>query len=52
MGEGGQKTQTSSFTSKFWGCNVEPGDCREQYCIVYLEVSKRIDFKVLIRKPL
>lgn len=46
MGEVGQKVQTSgSKINKSWGCNIQHGDCSQQYCIVYLKVARRVDIK-------
>ena len=46
MGKGGQKIQTSSYkTNKSWGCNVRHGDDCQQYCVVYLKISKKVDLK-------
>ena len=44
LDEGVQKAQTSNYRiNKFWECNI-------QYCIIYLKVAKRVDFKILITK--
>ena len=43
--EGDQKIWSGLITSlsKFWGCNVQHGDCSWQYCTVYLKVTKRVN---------
>lgn len=28
-----------------WGCNVQPGDYRLQYCVLYLKAAKKVDLK-------
>ena len=44
--EGGQKVQNFSYEiTKSWGCNVQHSDYGLQYCVVYLEVGKRVDLK-------
>ena len=47
MGEGDQKIWNGLITSlsKFWGCNVQHGNCSWQYCTVYLKVTKRVNLK-------
>ena len=50
-GEGGQRVHTSSYKiNRFWEYNVLHGDYSWQYCIVYLEVARRVDFKSSHRK--
>jgi len=31
--------------NKIWGSNLQHGEYGEQYCIIYLKVAKRLDFK-------
>lgn len=46
MGEGGEKIQTFRYEIvKSWGCNVEHGGSRKQYCVVELKVSKSVELK-------
>ena len=45
-GDIGQMVQTSSYKiNKFWGSNVQHGDCSSQYCTVYLKGTRRVDLK-------
>ena len=39
-----QRVQTYEVNT-FWEPNVQYDDCNLQYCIIYLEVAKRVDLK-------
>ena len=44
MGEDGQRIQSYKM-NKFWGTNVQHGDCSWQYCIIHLNVAKTVEFE-------
>ena len=46
IGDRGHNVQIpSDQMEKSWGCNVQHGDSSYQYCIAYLDVTKRADLK-------
>ena len=41
-----KRVQTSSYEMNvFWGSDVHPGDCSQQYCVIHFKVAKKVNLK-------